>query len=127
MPCVWQHRTWLLATTAIGLACYLGLAKPALAADECGAIVNGEVFCSPAGNDYTSGITYNPAEDLSIEVHDNTRIFPSSGNDGIDVSHAGGNLNIDMNGEIATQGDFDHGIRIHEQAGLVTILNQGLF
>jgi hypothetical protein len=126
MPCVWQHRTWLLATTAIGLACYLGLAKPALAADECGAIVNGEVFCSPAGNDYTSGITYNPAEDLSIEVHDNTRIFPSSGNDGIDVSHAGGNLNIDMNGEIATQGDFDQGIRIHEPAGLVTILNQGI-
>jgi hypothetical protein len=76
-------------------------------------------------NNYTGGITYKPTDDLTIAVDDDARIFPSSGNDRIDVTFAGGDVNIEMNGKIITQGDYDWGIRVYDPAGLVTILNQG--
>jgi len=119
------RRKWLLGTTAIGLAFVLGVSLPAHAADECGPIANGEVTCTSAGNNYTSGITYNPADDLTIVVDEDVRIFPDAGHDGINISNAGGNLFIGMYGGIVTQGAFDDGIRIYQANGLVTVSNLG--
>jgi hypothetical protein len=122
------HRAWLLSSTALLLAGCLAFSPPAWAVDECGGISGGSVTCTPAGNNYTSGITYNPAADLTMIVQDGVTI-DSGGNDGIKVDFSTpADLYLtlydsDPAYDIATTGDGDEGIYIRD-ADYVKIINQ---
>jgi hypothetical protein len=122
-PC----RRWLLASTAIGLAFTLTLSQPAIAVDECGSIVGNSVTCTPAGNNYTSGTTYNPTDDLTMVVEDGVTVTPSSGKEGINVSFSSSGLydldlrlyDSDPDTDISTTGSGDEGIVIRNARNVV--------
>ena len=50
-----------LAVVVTALAASDAGLSPALALDECGALVGGSATCTPAGNPYATGISYNTA------------------------------------------------------------------
>jgi hypothetical protein len=85
------------------------------------------VTCTPSGNDYTSGITYNPAEDLTMVVQDSVTIAPASGNEGIDVTFSAANLydldlrlyDNDTGTDISTAGSGAEGIFIRNARHVV--------
>lgn len=124
-------RAWLLCSTAILLAGALALAPPAWAADECGAITAGSVTCTPAGNNYTSGITYTPAQDLTMVVEDGVTVITSTSNlDAITVNFSTMRLNdvdlrvydTDTFADITTTGAGADGIFVN-RADTAQILN----
>ena len=46
----------------------LGVSEPALALDECGALVGGSVTCTSAGNPYPTGITTAATANTAINL-----------------------------------------------------------
>jgi len=125
------RRRWLLTSTAIGVAGCLALSQLVYANDECGTIVGNSVTCTSAGNNYTSGISYDPTDDLTMVVQDGVTITPSSGNEGIDITFPSGNLfdldlrlyDSDAATDITTSGSGAEGILI-SRAHDVTLVNQ---
>src|SRR5215208_5215527 len=105
-------RRWLLATTAIGLASCLALSQPVYADNECGAIVGNSVTCTSAGNNYTSGITYNTTDDLTMIVQDGVIVDATGGDvEGILAKVAFGSLDLTIGAAtISTDGDDGIGI-----------------
>jgi hypothetical protein len=115
-------KRWrLLCSTALLLAGCLAFSPPSWA-DECG--TGTSVTCTPAGNDYASGIAYFPATDLTMIVEDGVTINSGS-NDGIKVDYGihakyvtgGVSVELTDSGSIATSGNESYGIFIERPAG----------
>ncbi|HYN00064.1 MAG TPA: hypothetical protein VET25_09985, partial [Aestuariivirgaceae bacterium] len=88
-----RRRARLLSTTALAFAGCLVLGQPAFAVNECGPIIGNSVTCAPTGNPYATGITYNPAADLTMVVEDGVIITPTTA-PGIFITSSGGFVNI---------------------------------
>jgi hypothetical protein len=104
----------------------MAVSPPAWADNECGGIVAGSVTCTPAGNDYSSGITYDTVQDLTMVVQDGVTIMAVTG-DAIKVSLGGYDLDLriydtDVSGDIGAIASGADGIDVR-YADSVTILN----
>lgn len=104
-----------------------GSLRPARAANECGAIaVGGTATCTPAGNNFTSGIDYD-VNDATIIAQDGVVINTTAGGaSGIANGAAGaglGNLSVTTQGtvSIATSGNNAHGISVGSNSGNIAI------
>jgi hypothetical protein len=90
------------------------LAPPALADDECGPIVDNAVTCTSGGNFYTSGITYDITDDLTMVVDGVAINATGIDVDGIDI-HTLLSVPITLTvetGAITTDGDLAEGIYV---------------
>ena len=95
-------------------ASLLGLSGSALAADECGPLVNGSITCTstpgtpppPVGNPYPTGISYlqtTPATDLHVNLDSDVNVTLSGAQPGaVIVDNRGGKAELTANGASIT-------------------------
>lgn len=94
-----------IGTALAGIALPLGLPGLAMAADECGAPIGGVVNCTAAGNPYAGGITYNAGgQDFTLNLSADAEVRSSTSATGVSVSSYGGDLKLNLDGGIVTNG-----------------------
>lgn len=98
----WRLR---IGTALAGIVIPLSMPGLALAADECGTPL-GVVNCTAAGNPYAGGITYNAgSQDFTLNLSADAEVRSSaSAVTGVSVSSYGGDLKLNLDGGIVTQG-----------------------
>ncbi len=101
----------------------LALAPTASAQNECGNPDSGTVTCSPDDNPYASGITYVPADELTIILEDGVVVDTSAGfNNGLLL--LGGDEALTVNGATNTSitaGQFGVAVLAATNAGDLTL------
>jgi autotransporter family porin len=121
------HRLALmLSTSVLSMGAY-GHLRSANAANECGVIaVGGTATCTPAGNNFATGIDYQ-VNDATIIVQDGVTINTAAANTTAITSGTAvgnyGNLAVTTNGTVAisTAGTTSHGISVGTANGSVQV------
>jgi outer membrane autotransporter protein len=122
-----SHRLALmLSTSVLSMGAY-GHLRSANAANECGVIaVGGTATCTPAGNNFTTGIDYD-VNDATIVLQDGVVVSTTANNTSAVANGATGanlgNLTTTTQGTVGlmTTGDTSHGIYSGSLDGSVTI------
>ena len=107
-----SRRLWLAATTALA-PLMLCMSAPALAVDECGALVGGSATCTSVNNPYANGINYST---------NNTPIFVTL-ESGVNVTIPAGSPGVNAVNAANTTGPTATSAPITITADGVTILN----
>ena len=121
------HRLALmLSTSFLSMAAY-GHLRGANAANECGVIApGGTATCTPAGNNFTTGIIYQ-VNDATVNLEDGVTVSTTANNTAGIVSGtpAGnyGNLAVTTNGTVAitTTGTSSYGIAVGSANGTIQV------
>eukprot|EP00435_Cladocopium_sp_Y103_P078007 s1_g1746.t1 len=120
----------MLSTSVLSMGAY-GHLRSANAANECGVIAaGGTATCTPAGNNFTTGIDYD-VNDATVILQDGV-VVSTTGNNETGVANGAaasalGNLSTTTQGtvSISTTGDSAHGIATATTNGSVTISASG--
>jgi hypothetical protein len=131
--CAKRRKSWLLAASALASSS-LGMSGPALAADECGALVGGSVTCTSAGNFYSTGIVYGAAAGLPLNVtlNSDVNVVLTAPGIGVALNNFGNSVPVVLTANGATINVLsaaagDHrGLYIETQANDATIRASGL-
>ena len=124
-----KYRCTSIVVGAAALAVSsLGISGPALAADECGALVGGSATCTSADNPYATGISYttsNTPINLTllpgVQVITNATVANAVGATGGDITITPG-TGVTINNTANPQGTLSHtGLQI-QSTGAVAII-----
>jgi outer membrane autotransporter protein len=92
-------------SAGVALAAIIGVASPALAADECGVPVNGQVICTSAGNPYATGVTYSAPGNLNVSTNSDASLAGT-----LSVTSTGGTTTVVSAGPVTTNATNSDGI-----------------
>ena len=116
-----------VGTALAGMMLPLGMPGLALAADECGAPAAGTVTCSSVNNPYANGISYDTGGSaLTVILSADAVIQATVGTPGIAVTGSAGEITINSDGRVTTEGNNGIAVRANSDADAVSVTNTGV-
>jgi hypothetical protein len=136
-----RRKSWLLAASALSSS--LGVSEPALADNECGALVGGSVTCTSANNFYPTGIVYGlpppppaiPSLNVTLNSDVNVTLSPNPGigvalnnfnSAGSPVLLSANGATINVTNPAAAAGGGNRGLYVETVSANATITASGL-
>jgi outer membrane autotransporter protein len=123
-----RRKYWLLAASALASSS-LGLSGPALANDECGALVGGSATCTSTGNPYPTGINYDTNNGLggtsiNLQLLSGVNVVIPAGPGGVNAVNAANSTGVTLgSANITITAD---GVTINNTANPLSNNNTGL-
>src|SRR5690606_9799614 len=114
-----RFKLALLVGTALGGAALA--APPALADDECGAPVAGQVICTATGNPYAQGITYESITALDVELRAGAQVVTQDDNTRGVTLYTGALGRLVSAGTVSTSGEYAHGINVNSFGDAIVV------
>ena len=115
------------------LGASLGVSEPALADNECGALVGGSVTCIPSPTNYPTGISYSQATTipLTVTLDPNVNVLLNASGIGVQLSNTGDAIlhasgaTINATVPALTIGANNNGVHVESFAGSAIVTASG--